>query len=363
MRKTSAASHPVGRRQFLTLSAAGLAAAGLPRAAPRAGQAERRAGRRAVRADAHARSGQPLLDLRHLGAPARVRPAGGRDQRLEVRAGAGRVLAGRQQHHLALHAAEGRDVPRRHPVQRGQRRLHARAGDATTPSSSSPFVYQDIESVEKDGRLRGHGDLASGRSARCPRISPCSACCRPRAAKNEDAFFQKPIGTGPFRFVSWTHGDHIVLAANPSYWKPGPSHASRRSRSASSRSCPRGRRAARGGDPRGRPRHPRHGRDAQGQPRREGPRRARGRGPALDLPARQGAGEGPAAPPGDLARHRPERDHQGPAAGLRAAGGQPGPARADRPHQPARQAVRSRRRRGRSSSRPATPTCRSTSCS
>lgn len=37
MRKTSAASdlvgHPVGRRQFLTLSAAGLAAAGLPRAA------------------------------------------------------------------------------------------------------------------------------------------------------------------------------------------------------------------------------------------------------------------------------------------------------------------------------------------
>ena len=33
MRDTSAASHPVGRRQFLTLSAAGLAAAGLPRAA------------------------------------------------------------------------------------------------------------------------------------------------------------------------------------------------------------------------------------------------------------------------------------------------------------------------------------------
>src|SRR5258706_9906415 len=33
MRKSSAASSPVGRRQFLTLSAAGLAAAGLPRAA------------------------------------------------------------------------------------------------------------------------------------------------------------------------------------------------------------------------------------------------------------------------------------------------------------------------------------------
>ena len=33
MRKSAAASHPVGRRQFLTLSAAGLATAGLPRAA------------------------------------------------------------------------------------------------------------------------------------------------------------------------------------------------------------------------------------------------------------------------------------------------------------------------------------------
>ncbi len=33
MRRRSAASHPVGRRQFLALSAAGLVAAGLPRAA------------------------------------------------------------------------------------------------------------------------------------------------------------------------------------------------------------------------------------------------------------------------------------------------------------------------------------------
>jgi peptide/nickel transport system substrate-binding protein len=43
----------------------------------------------------------------------------------------------------------------------------------------------------------------------------------PSAAGGEDAFFQKPAGTGPFRFVSWTHGDHLDLAANPRYWKPG----------------------------------------------------------------------------------------------------------------------------------------------
>src|SRR5262249_15534599 len=49
----------------------------------------RRADRRPLRADAHARPGQPLLHLRHLGAAARLRPPGRRDQRLEVRAGAG----------------------------------------------------------------------------------------------------------------------------------------------------------------------------------------------------------------------------------------------------------------------------------
>jgi peptide/nickel transport system substrate-binding protein len=43
----------------------------------------------------------------------------------------------------------------------------------------------------------------------------------PGAAKGEDAFFQKPIGTGPFRFASWTHGDQIAMTANPTYWKPG----------------------------------------------------------------------------------------------------------------------------------------------
>src|SRR5712691_4262861 len=80
------------------------------------------------------------------------------------------------------------------------------------------FVYQDIESVEKDGDYavtvtskRPFGSL--------PAHLTMLGMLPPGAAKNEEAFFQKPIGTGPFRFVSWTHGDHIVLSANPSYWK------------------------------------------------------------------------------------------------------------------------------------------------
>src|SRR5436309_19692 len=33
-----------------------------------------------------------------------------------------------------------------------------------------------------------------------------------------ETFNQKPVGTGPVRFVSWTKDDKIVLEANPDYW-------------------------------------------------------------------------------------------------------------------------------------------------
>src|SRR5881296_2393631 len=37
-------------------------------------------------------------------------------------------------------------------------------------------------------------------------------------AVGPDTFNQKPVGTGPVRFVSWTKDDRVVLEANPSYW-------------------------------------------------------------------------------------------------------------------------------------------------
>jgi peptide/nickel transport system substrate-binding protein len=82
------------------------------------------------------------------------------------------------------------------------------------------FVYQDIEDVQKDG------DYAVTVTTRRPFGSlpahlTMLGMLPPSAGVSEDAFFQKPIGTGPFRFVSWTHGDHIDLVANPKYWKPG----------------------------------------------------------------------------------------------------------------------------------------------
>jgi peptide/nickel transport system substrate-binding protein len=36
-----------------------------------------------------------------------------------------------------------------------------------------------------------------------------------------DNFFQKPIGSGPFMFVSWDKGSKIVLKKNPNYWETG----------------------------------------------------------------------------------------------------------------------------------------------
>ena len=82
------------------------------------------------------------------------------------------------------------------------------------------FVYQDIESVEKDG---DHAVVVTSRSpfGSLPAHLTMLGMLPPAAARNEEAFFQKPVGTGPFRFASWTHGDHIAMTANPGYWKPG----------------------------------------------------------------------------------------------------------------------------------------------
>jgi len=81
------------------------------------------------------------------------------------------------------------------------------------------FVYQDIEEVRKDDDYtvtvttkRPFGSL--------PAHLTMLGMLPPGAAGNEDAFFGKPVGTGPFRFVSWTHGDHVDLEANAPYWKP-----------------------------------------------------------------------------------------------------------------------------------------------
>ena len=39
--------------------------------------------------------------------------------------------------------------------------------------------------------------------------------------ESETAFYNHPIGTGPFEWESWTKGQSIKLVKNPDYWQPG----------------------------------------------------------------------------------------------------------------------------------------------
>jgi peptide/nickel transport system substrate-binding protein len=42
----------------------------------------------------------------------------------------------------------------------------------------------------------------------------------PRAVKEKGkAYGRSPVGTGPFKFVEWKEGDHILLEKNPNYWE------------------------------------------------------------------------------------------------------------------------------------------------
>ena len=90
---------------------------------------------------------------------------------------------------------------------------------------------------------------------------------------------QKPIGTGPFKFVEYVKGDHVTLARNDKYFKAGPA-------------LPRPARLQN---------HPRR------QHRWPGLREGRGRLPALG--ARAGDGQSPGDARRDRRRHlgRPGR--------------------------------------------------------
>ena len=42
----------------------------------------------------------------------------------------------------------------------------------------------------------------------------------PRAVKEKGKTYgRNPVGTGPFKFVEWKEGDHILLEKNPTYWE------------------------------------------------------------------------------------------------------------------------------------------------
>ena len=41
------------------------------------------------------------------------------------------------------------------------------------------------------------------------------------AGMTQKQFYEHPIGTGPFKWDHWTHGQEIKLVKNPDYWQKG----------------------------------------------------------------------------------------------------------------------------------------------
>ena len=38
----------------------------------------------------------------------------------------------------------------------------------------------------------------------------------------DEEFSKKPVGTGPYKFVEWRKAEHLIVEANPDYWKDSP---------------------------------------------------------------------------------------------------------------------------------------------
>ena len=95
-----------------------------------------------------------------------------------------------------------------------------RTYDATLKAARLSSFFQTIDRTEAPdpGTLVIHSKrpdpLIPAKLAYCGQIVPWAYIDR----VGFTVFNQRPVGTGPLRFVSWTKGDACVLAANPDYW-------------------------------------------------------------------------------------------------------------------------------------------------
>jgi peptide/nickel transport system substrate-binding protein len=85
------------------------------------------------------------------------------------------------------------------------------------------FILQVVESTEAPDPRTCVIHLASVWAPFEADLAMFSASIFPKASYEEqgDAFFEHPIGTGPFQFVSRTPDVEVVLERNPNYWQPG----------------------------------------------------------------------------------------------------------------------------------------------
>ncbi len=81
-------------------------------------------------------------------------------------------------------------------------------------------VTQMITKVEKvdDYTMKICTDIPYDPLESCLGSPMCGIFQKAACEKDPDAFRRAPIGTGPYKFVSWNSGDSIVLTENTDYW-------------------------------------------------------------------------------------------------------------------------------------------------
>lgn len=81
-------------------------------------------------------------------------------------------------------------------------------------------LYQDVADVRATGPLTLEIRLSRPNAALLASLAIFPAHLISPNSPAGEAMQRRPIGTGPYRFVSWSPNQAIVLEANPEYWDP-----------------------------------------------------------------------------------------------------------------------------------------------
>jgi len=104
-----------------------------------------------------------------------------------------------------------------------------RQRDPTNPFHQNDFTYweatfRNIQQVQKIDRLTVRINIERPYAPFLANLAmfPVSVVS-PTAVKKWGAdFYKHPVGTGPFKFIEWSPGERVTLAANPTYWDGAP---------------------------------------------------------------------------------------------------------------------------------------------
>lgn len=89
------------------------------------------------------------------------------------------------------------------------------------PGTQWSFLFTGFKGMEVVDTYTVRAHLSQPRAPFLSDVALFATSILPKklVTSQKESFFQKPIGTGPFMFQSWTKGSQIVLARNPHYFR------------------------------------------------------------------------------------------------------------------------------------------------